>query len=88
VSKLPPVDTSAPGGPTSIEPKHPVQSTVTGNTGGTATTQPPLQPGANPTPATPAVPAQEPIQTSTLIGGGLIVLGLAAGAFFLFSRKR
>lgn len=68
-----------PGSPTSIEPKFPIPQQ--------ATAPAPAAQAPAAAQQAPAVPMQEPIQTSTLIGAGLILLGVAAGAFWFFSRK-
>jgi len=70
-----------PGSPTSIEPKFPLPQV-------TPPAAAPSQPVAAPAPASPPPAAEEPIQTSTLVLGGVGLLALVGAAWFFLSRSR
>jgi hypothetical protein len=69
-----------PGSPTSIEPRFPIPQVAT-----PAATA--AQPATTAVPASPPPAAEEPIQTSTLVLGGVGLLALAGAAWFFLSRS-
>jgi hypothetical protein len=70
-----------PGSPTSIEPRFPLPQAAAPAAAAT-------QPAAARPPASPLPPAEEPIETSTLVLGGIGLLALIGAAWFFLSRSR